>query len=123
MTLFLTAFVHADHVRWQSAYDKAHQEAVKAKKKLMVLLIEDECAECLKMLSTTFIDQPYIAYINQQFVAVIVRKGQKESYPIEMLYTMEYPAVFFLDQNELFVRETVVGYMRPDAFKKHLDLK
>ena len=88
----------------------------------MVLLIEEGCADCIKMLRTTFKDQPYIEYINEKYISVLVTKGQKESYPIELLYAIEYPSVFFLDAKEIFEREPITGYADPDTFEKYLNL-
>ena len=121
--LFLFPVVlQADHVRWQGDYEKARVEAVKENKFLMVLLIEDECTECMKMLRVTFKDQPYIKRINEKYISVLVRRGQKESYPIEMLYAITYPSVFFLTSKEIFERKPVTGYADPAAFEKHLEL-
>ena len=121
-SLLLAVYLQADHVRWQGDYEKAREEAVKEKKFLMVLLIEEGCADCIKMLRTTFKDQPYIEYINEKYISVLVTKGQKESYPIELLYAIEYPSVFFLDAKEIFEREPITGYADPDTFEKYLNL-
>lgn len=122
-SLLFAVTVHADHVRWQGNYEKAREEAVKEKKFLMVLLIEDACSDCIKMLRITFKDQSYIKHINEKYISVLVTKGQKESYPIELLYALEYPSVFFLNEKEIFEREPITGYVVPDTFKKHLDLR
>lgn len=114
--------LYAEHVRWNSNYDKAHQQALKENKLLMVLLVEKECFVCNEILKNTFQNQPYIEQVNKFFVPVIVMKGQKQSYPIEMLYTMTYPSVFFLNEKELFVGENIFGYIDPKAFQKHLNL-
>ncbi len=123
LLFLLPVVLQADHVRWQGDYEKARETALKEKKFLMVLLIEDECPACMKMLSTTFRDQLYITSINENYISVLVRRGQKESYPIEMLYAIEYPSVFFLDAKEIFDREPITGYADPATFKKHLDLE
>ncbi len=120
--LLLIISLHAQHVNWRSGYDSAHQDALKTNKLLMVLLIDKECPACHKMLRETFTNQAYIETINELFVSVIVTKDQFESYPIEMLYTMEYPAVFFLDKHELFIGDNIFGYMDSNTFKKHLNL-
>ena len=123
--LFIMLFLiplHADNVRWHSNYDKAHQKALREKKLLMVLLVEKECILCNEILKTTFQNQPYIKWINKSFVPVLIISGQKQSYPIEMLYTMTYPSVFFLDSEELFIGENIFGYIDPKAFQKHLNL-
>jgi len=114
--------LYAEHIRWHSSYDKAHQKALKENKLLMVLLVEKECFSCNEILKNTFQNQPYIEHINKFFIPVIIMKGQKQSYPIEMLYTMTYPSVFFLNEEELFVGENIFGYINPKAFKKHLNL-
>lgn len=121
LVLFLSS-LNAEHIRWHSNYDEAHQEALKEGKLLMVLLIKDDCPLCQEIIKTTFLNQPYIESINKKFVSVIVTKGQRQSYPIEMLYTMTYPAVFFLNSEELFVGENIFGYIDSRAFQKHLNL-
>lgn len=112
--------LHAEHVRWYGSYEKAYQEAVKEKKLLMVLLTKEACPASQKMLRTTFKDQPYIRSVNERFVSVIVTKGQKESYPIELLYTMSYPSLFFLNSEELFAGDTLFGYIDPETFARYL---
>jgi len=118
--LLIALALQAENIAWHSNYDKAHQEALKEQKMLMVLLIKEDCPLCYKMLRTTFKDQPYLKKINEEFVSVLVTKSQKKSYPIEMLYTMTYPSVFFLNSKELFVGENIYGYADSDAFGKHL---
>ncbi len=122
LLITLLSLLQAEHIRWYGSYDKARQEALKENKLLMVLLIEEECDLCQKMLRTTFINQPYINELNEKFVSVLITKGQKESYPIEMLYTMTYPSLFFLNSEELFVAENIFGYVNPEVFTKYLKL-
>ena len=120
--VFILSFLNASHISWYSNYDKAHEKALKENKILMVYLIEDNCFLCKEMLKNTFQNQPYIEKVNEKFISVIVIKNQTQSYPIEMLYTMVYPAVFFLNAQELFIGENIFGYTDPKAFQKHLDL-
>ena len=123
LLIFLLLYpLYAEHIRWHSDYEKAHQKALKENKLLMVLLVEKECSLCYKLLKNTFQNQPYIQELNKQFISVIVMKGQKQSYPIELLYTMIYPSVFFLNEKELFVGENIFGYIDSKAFKEHLNL-
>ena len=120
LLLALNFVSHAEHVRWQGNFEQAREEAVKEKKELMVLLITPECYTCTKMLRITFMNQKYIAYINRHYVSVLVQKNQKESYPIELLYTLEYPALFFLDTQEIYTKEALFGYIKPKTLEKHL---
>jgi len=121
VVLLFVVLLNAEHVRWQGDFEKAREEAVAENKELMVLLISEQCVACMQMLTTTFLDQPYIAYLNQNYVAVLVRKGQRHSYPIELLYTLEYPTLFFLDQEESYTKEALHGYISPKALQVHLD--
>ena len=118
--LALSLMLHADHVRWQGDFEKAREEAVQEKKELIVFLMTDKCSECTKMLRSAFMNQNYIATINRDYVAVLVTKNQKQSYPIELLYTLEYPAIFFLDTKEVFTKEPLFGYIKPETLEKHL---
>ncbi len=120
LATLLALTLSANHVSWYGNFDKAHQAAIKESKKLMVLLIEKDCKSCQKVLKTTFINQPYIEEINDNFISVIVTKNQKESYPIEMLYTFTYPTLFFLDNRELFVCKPIRGEVTPDKLKNYL---
>jgi len=119
-TTLLALTLNASHVSWYGNFDKAHQAAIKENKKLMVLLIEKDCKSSQESIKTTFINQPYIEEINDNFISVIVTKNQKESYPIEMLYTFAYPTLFFLDNKELFVCKPIRGEVTPERLKNHL---
>ena len=120
--ILLTLSLSAENIRWFSNYDSAHTQALKENKILIVLLIKKESPQSYKMLSTTFMNQDYNKKINSLFVSVLITKGQKETYPIEMLYTLEYPSIFFLDKNELFIGKTLFGYISPDKFNTYLNL-
>ncbi len=87
----------------------------------MVLLVEKECAACSEMLSSTFRDQAYIPWINENFITVLITKDQRQSYPIEMLYTLTYPAIFFLTPQELFLSDPIFGLIGPEAFQKYVE--
>lgn len=119
--LLLISALGANHVSWQSNFDKAHQQALKENKKLMVLLIEKECKECIETIKTTFINQPYIDKINREYISVLITKDQQSSYPIEMLYTFQYPSLFFLDNRELFVCKPIRGGVTPNKLNSYLE--
>jgi thioredoxin-related protein len=121
--LLMILTLNAEHVSWYSNFDKAHQEAVEQKKGLMVLLIQKNCLTCKEVIQSTFMNQDYIYKINTRFIAVLITKGQKSSYPIEMLYTSTYPSLFFLDSNELFLYQPLIGDITPDKLKSLLSEK
>ena len=110
----------AEHVIWQSDYEKARVQALQEGKGIMVFLIKQDCPKCREMLQTTFMNQAYIAKINEAYVAVLIIKDQKTGYPIEMLYTLEYPTTFFLTSREVYEREALRGYATAEMFKNYL---
>jgi thioredoxin-related protein len=121
LLIILTCKIYASHISWYGDYDRAHQEALKQKKYLLVLLIKKECPKCSEILTTVFKDQEYIDTINSKFISVIVTKNQKSSYPIELLYTLHYPSIFFLDKNELFLTKPIYGYVTAEILKNYID--
>jgi len=66
-------------------------------------------------------NQNYIDRLNREFISVFIIKNQKRSYPIEMLYSHEYPALFFLDENELFICDPISGNITPTLIRKELN--
>ena len=117
----LIALLQADHVQWQGDFEKARAQAVQEKKGLMIFLIADNDKTAKKMLTHSFQNQTYISCINKNYISILIQKDQSSSYPIELLYTLEYPSLFFLDNQELFTKETLSGYVSAQTLEKHLD--
>ena len=121
MLLFSASLLFGAHVRWHSDFHEAHQEALQTGKTLMVLLLQSKRdAIAHKMLTTLFMNRPYIQQINSRFVAVLLSSNQTDSYPIEMLYTLTYPTLFFLDAQELFTCKPLRGSFSAAQLKQHL---
>ena len=118
--LLINITLHASSVRWHGDYETAHTEALKQNKPLLVLLIQKNDPNSKKLLIDTFMNQEYIEFINNSFVSVLVTKGQKSSYPIELLYTLEYPTIFFLDKHELYLCDSISGVITPKQLNSHL---
>ncbi len=116
----LTSVLDAKHLHWLGSYDKAHEEALKEQKYILVLLV-DETYQAQEYIKNLFIDTHYIQKINKDFSSVIIHKNTTQSYPIEMLYTLEYPALFFLDREELFLCEPLFGHVTSGSLLKHLE--
>jgi len=118
--LVLSINLYANHVRWYSNFDEAHKRAIQENKMLLVLLIKKNCPTCKDTIKTSFMNQKYIDTINKKYICVLITKDQKSSYPIEMLYTLTYPSLFFLDKHELFVYEPIRGSITPKKINKLL---
>jgi len=86
----------------------------------MVLLIQKDSKLNKKVLIDTFMNQNYIDEINDKFISILITQNQKKSYPIELLYTVEYPALFFLNNLEVYICEPLRGGITPKRLKKHL---
>ncbi len=105
-TLTLNAFVV------ESSYSVAQKKAKKLEKTLMVFLVNDACKKCNKELSKLLKNPKISALIEKKAVFTIVHREQKQSYPIEMLFTKEYPTLFFLDTSELFECDAMIGKVK-----------
>ncbi len=120
LLLLSLPIVHASHIHWLGDYEKARKQALREQRPLMVFLVEKDCPECTKMLTSTLKDQTYIPWINENFVTILITKDQVQSYPIEMLYTLTYPALFFLTPKELFLSDPIIGPIDPQAFEEYI---
>ncbi len=109
--------LNADYVRWFYAYDKAHQEALRTDKDIFILLVDKLDKNLLK---ESFMNQNYIEHINKNYVPVLIKKDQKSSYPIEMLFTTHYPSLFILDKYELYVCEALRAEVSADRLNVYL---
>ena len=101
--------LQASYIKWYFEYEQARLVALKEKKDLLVLLVEPNINTTKAILQDIFINQTYIKNIEQKYIAVLIRKNQKSSYPIELLYTLEYPTLFLLDNHELFLCKSLSG--------------
>jgi len=115
--LFIVSSIDASYIQWYSDYESAHKKARQENKKLLVVLTSEKNS---KIINEVFINQPYIEMINKNFIAVYLMKNQKNGYPIELLYTLEYPTVFFLDRYELYSCEPIYGVLNSTILEKKL---
>ena len=83
----------------------------------MVFLRKADCIDCKNMLKTTLINHEYIDKINDKYISVIVTYEDKNDYPAEMFYTLEFPSLFFLDsKDESFITNPISGFISPKKF-------
>jgi len=85
----------------ESSYAAAHKKAIEENKIIMVFLSERSSNYCNAKLLQIIQNKEITKLIEEKAVFVVVMKDQKESYPIEMLYSRVYPTLFFLDTDEL----------------------
>jgi len=109
----LLLFFDAEGFKIENRYDTAHQKALKSDKILMVYLTKKNCPDCNKELIKIRNNKKIASLIEKDSIFVVVYQKQKGSYPIEMLYTTYYPALFFLDKYELFICEALQKNIKP----------
>ena len=113
LLLVLLLLFEAEGFKIENRYDTAHQKALKSDKILMVYLTKKNCPACNKELIKIMSNKKIASLIEKDAVFVVVYQKQQESYPIEMLYTTYYPALFFLDKYELFSCEALQRNIKP----------
>jgi len=120
----LPLLLFAEHVHWMGSYDAALQKAVAEHKPLLLLVVKKSDPNSGKILKDFFMNRPYIEKINRDMVAVIVAYEGRESYPVEMYYTTQFPALFFVDaQRELFMHKPLyVGEITEEILEKYLEV-
>ena len=120
--IIFSTFLNASYISWRGDYEGAHKEALKENKHLLVLLVDKNTQSAKEVIQKIFMNQEYIEVINREFIAVLITKGQNSSYPIELLYTLEYPTLFFLDRYELYSCEPIERVITPNIVNSHLNL-
>ena len=119
--LGLACNLQASHIKWYSNYEKALLIAKKENKHMMVVLRKKDCNECQKMFSVTFRDQDYINNLNKKFISIVVTYEDKNNYPIEMFYTLDFPTLFFVNnKDESFIVKPISGFISPSKMSNIL---
>ena len=106
--VLLACLCLAEPVRWQGKFDRALALSRQSGKPMLVLLIKRECEACKEAVATINADAALSRAINTRTVPVVVSK-EYEDYPIELLYTLEFPTLFLLSPDERFAAEPMRG--------------
>ena len=113
----LTSFIEAKPIKWHFDYEKALLKAKKQNKPMMILLRKKNCNNCQKMFEITFLNQDYIKNLNDNYITVIATYEEENNYPIELFYTLDFPALFFISsKDESFLIDPLFGYITPKEF-------
>ena len=103
--IVFTVVNFANSVTWLGSYDKALSKAKKEHKALLILLVK-RGDNSKNVVAKYFTNKEYVDTINKGCVAVITYFDDKTSYPIELLYTREFPTLFLLNpQIETFIKK------------------
>ncbi|OHE07846.1 MAG: hypothetical protein A3G74_04360, partial [Sulfurimonas sp. RIFCSPLOWO2_12_FULL_34_6] len=108
--ILFSTLAFGEHVRWQSEYDKTLIEAKKENKELLLLIIKKECEKCKSVFVDIFNKEEIQEKINQKYLAVVVFFENQNSYPVELFYTQQFPALFFVSKkDESFLQTPLFG--------------
>ena len=115
LLLVLFNNLNASSVKWYGNYEKALLIAKKENKNIMLILRKKYCIDCQKMFEVTFLNQNYIKKLNDNYIAVVATYEDKNSYPIELFYTLDFPSLFFVNsKDESFITEPIFGFVSPN---------
>ncbi|WP_457593949.1 thioredoxin family protein [Hydrogenimonas sp.] len=117
--ILLSALVHAQTIRWHGSFESALKAAQKLQKPIFVVLVERECPDCRTLFATTFRDENVVRLVSAKTVPVILTR-ENEDYPIELLYTLAYPALFLLSPHEVLLKGPICGIVDAKSLEKEL---
>ncbi len=112
-------FADAQTIRWHGSFDGALAVSQKERKPMFVVLVQRGCKECRELFATTLREKRVVRLVNENTVAVIVTK-ENEDYPIELLYTLDYPAIFLLSPEEVLLKGPLCGIVDAKLLEKEL---
>lgn len=116
---FADSKISSRSIKWYGNYEKALLLAKKQNKPIMLFIRKDQCADCQKMFTTTFLNQDYIKMINEKYISIIATYEGKNDYPIEIFYTLNFPATFFIkSKDQSFIIDPLIGYITPKKFRE-----
>ena len=119
LSLLLLTSLFAQNLSWRGNYDHAHREALAQEKPLLVLLVKADDPQTQAVLKEVFANQPYLQTIRDKMITVLITYGSRASYPIELYYATEFPALFIVDGNEQFMVPPTYGRdITPESLEK-----
>ncbi len=109
LVIFLLALsLDASSIGWRGDFEKALLEAKSSSKDILLLLLKKDSSK--EMFHTIFQNEKISKKINSRYIPVIAYFEDKNSYPIELFYTQDFPALFFVSsQDESFLKKPMVG--------------
>ena len=115
-------WLQAETIHWMGSFDAALKEAQSTGKPMLVLLVMHDCPPCRNQLASMSKENRIVELVNGKTIAVIVTK-ENEDYPIELLYTLEFPTLFLLSPEENFLMEPLRGETETPLLRRCLEEK
>jgi hypothetical protein len=100
LILLYTSSLNAQNIKWFWDYEAGLKEAKLKQKNIILLLIKKDSLKAQKIFIDIFQDKDIIKDINRDFICILSIFEGKNSYPIELFYTVEFPALFFVSYKD-----------------------
>ena len=94
------SFAYGEAIGWHGNFEKALIEAKKEKKDILLLILKKDCQRCKTIFVELFNDKEVQEKVNKKYLPVIAYFEDKNSYPIELFYTQQFPALFFVSYKD-----------------------
>ncbi|MDO8453832.1 MAG: thioredoxin family protein [Sulfurimonas sp.] len=98
--IIFCSIAFCDYIVWQNDFDKVLMQAKKEQKEILLLLLKRDCIRCKTVFSDIFADKEVQEKVNQKYLPVAVFFEENNSYPIELFYTQQFPAIFFVSKDD-----------------------
>ncbi|MDD3475666.1 MAG: thioredoxin family protein [Sulfurimonas sp.] len=119
--IIFTSLIFGEHIRWQSNFETALKEAKKEEKNILLLVLKRDCKECKSVFTDIFMDKEVADKVNDKYISVVVFFENKNSYPVELFYTQQFPALFFVSyKDELFINTPLFEAFTKEALLNSL---
>lgn len=104
--ILILSFAFGEHIRWRNDFDKVLVEAKRTQKDILLLILKKDCDICKSVFTDIFNEKEIQDKVEQKYVPVVVFFENKNSYPIELFYTIRFPALFFVSrEDESFLKK------------------
>ena len=117
--LLLCTILQASTIRWYGSFESALRASQSAKRPIFVVLVERDCDECRRLFVETLMQERIVRLVSEKTVPVIVTR-ENEDYPIELLYTLEYPTIFLLSPEEVLIKPPLSGKVDAALLEKEI---
>ncbi|ABB44860.1 hypothetical protein Suden_1583 [Sulfurimonas denitrificans DSM 1251] len=119
--MIFASLLFGEHIRWQSDFEKTLIEAKKEQKDILLLVLKRDCKDCKNIFRDIFTDKEVTKRVNDKYISIVVFFEAKDSYPVELFYTQQFPALFFVSRkDELFLNAPLFGAFTKESLLNSL---
>ncbi len=116
----LIGSLHAVALNKALTYEEALEMAKEQNKRVMVLMVQDNCRYCKAMKANTFSDTEVIERINKHYIFVELHR-YNDSYPKQKFAVYGVPTTFFVYNDGTLIMKGAGGYWNKEDFFSFMD--